>query len=567
MSSGSRLLLIGLDGATWALADRFVAEGRMPVLGRLKREGAWAFLRSTNPPVTLPAWSTFLTGENPGRHGIFDFVCRHPGTYRLDFVNATWRSGPTLFRVLSDRGGRVACLGVPATWPPEKLNGLSLSGFDSPVATTADRSFCQPPELWKELDLRFGGFRFADFQELETGPGWHEAALESLLREIGRKEAIGKHFLAKERWDAFMLLFGESDTVAHHFWALFDEHSPRFRPASPALHDAIAAVYGRLDAALGTLVEAGKPDLLCLASDHGFGGAGDVVLYLNRFLEKSGFLRFAAAASLARPSGSPAPSWGRSPLGRLKGLALDYLPARAQEKVVRKMPRALLGVIESASRWGDVDFSKTNAFSDEMNYAATLHLNLAGRDPRGSVTDRSSLEDDLRCCLLDWEVDGRPVVRAVHDRSELYQGPFVERSPDLVLELELRDGYSYTLLPSGRVPAGTTWRRLQSNEMLGGKGLGMNGSHRSEGLLVLWGSGIGSGIQVRAGLADIFPTLLHLLGEPIPDHVDGRVLHDVMIHKRPAFYLPSEPAAPESTATGPGDASSVAQRLQSLGYL
>ena len=280
-ATGARVLVVGLDGATWDLADRFVGEGRMPVLERLLAEGARAPLNSTMPPMTLPSWSSMLTGCNPGRHGIFDFVRRQPGTWDLEFTNATHRLVPTLHRVLSDRGGRVASIAVPTTWPPDDINGVVVSGFDSPVSTGIDGSFCHPPELYGELQRRFGGLRFADFQETDIGPGWHEDALAALLREIPRKEGIGRWLMGRERFDLFMLLFGESDTVSHHFWMFQDEGSPRHpaswfgRPLPRALRDAIRTVYSRLDQALGRLIDAAQPDVVCVCSDHGFGGAGD----------------------------------------------------------------------------------------------------------------------------------------------------------------------------------------------------------------------------------------------------------------------------------------------------
>jgi hypothetical protein len=146
---------------------------------------------------------------------------------------------------------------------------------------------------------------------------------------------------------------------------------------------------------------------------------------------------------------------------------------------------------------------------------------------------------ELRRLLLDWRIEGQPIVTAVHTREEAFPGPGGACGPDLVLELTLEDGYSRTLLPSARVPAGTTWRRLAPHEFHGGKGLGMAGSHRQHGVLVLHGPGIRGGVELPAAapldlrdddpargpcMADVAPTLLHLLGETIPPHVEGRVL-------------------------------------------
>ncbi|MDP6932744.1 MAG: alkaline phosphatase family protein, partial [Myxococcota bacterium] len=192
---GARCLIVGLDGACWSLVDRFMEEGRMPFLSSLLAQGCRGALNSTTPPMTLPSWASILTGCNPGKHGIFDFVQRIPGTWDLRFVDRRDRRTPGLHRILGDAGGTVACVAMPTTWPPEPLRGLCVAGFDSPVATSIDRTACSPPELYEELHRRFGGLKFADFQETRTGPDWHMEARSSLLAEIDRKERIGRWLL------------------------------------------------------------------------------------------------------------------------------------------------------------------------------------------------------------------------------------------------------------------------------------------------------------------------------------------------------------------------------------
>ena len=117
---GAQLLVIGLDGATLDLVAPWAAAGELPVLGRLMRAGAWGPLRSTLPPATFPAWTSLVTGVNPGRHGILDFVERVPGTLRVRFVNGSQRRTPALWTRLSARGRRVAVLTVPATIRPSR---------------------------------------------------------------------------------------------------------------------------------------------------------------------------------------------------------------------------------------------------------------------------------------------------------------------------------------------------------------------------------------------------------------------------------------------------------------
>lgn len=548
---GARALVVGLDGATWDVIEAHAS--RLPHLWRMRQTGLWSRLESTTPPMTLPAWSSVLTGCRPGRHGFLDFTRREPGTHQLSFLDARCRTVPTLHRLLSDRGHRVASIAVPTTYPPEELDGLVIAGFDSPVATRAESRHCAPAAAWPELRRRFGGLRFADFPERGIGPGWHQRALASLLREIARKEALCLHLLEREPWELFMVVFGESDTAAHHFWMFHDPGSPRHAagmdlPGSGALAGALLRVYERLDEALGRLSAHG--DLVAVVSDHGFGGANDVALYLNRFLEAEGWLAFR-------------PGRGAERGGDVLHHAALAIPG--VERVVRRVPATWVSRAETRARYGPIDFSRTRAWSDEMNYAATVHLGVRGRDPGGTIENVPLAIADLSRRLLSWRADGRLVVGRVH--VDPYEG--ATGAPDLVLDLATTPGadgagaYSYTLLPSTRVAAGTTWRKLEREEHVGGKGLGMNGAHRQHGVLAITGAPGPVG-EVTACVADVAPTLLHALGHAVPAHVQGVVLG----RAAEAVPVSSEPAAnPLPVVRAPADARRLRSRLRALGYL
>ncbi len=559
----ARTLVLGLDGATWDVL--LPMQDELPNLRRLWTEGVGVPLRSTTPPMTLPSWSSCLTGCSPGTHGIVDFTRRVPGTYRLAFCDARDRRVPTMHEVLSARGRRVASITVPTTYPPTEVNGVVVSGFDSPVATAVEALHCSPRSLHDEITRRFGGLRFADFQEGDIGPAWHAHARDALLREIARKEELCAWLLDREDWDLFMVVFGESDTASHHFWMFHDPRSPRF-PGPGPFDDVVRAVYRRLDAAVGALARRGTH--VCVVSDHGFGGAGTQALYLNRFLEEAGWLAFRGATH--------AGAGLRARLDALRARGLDRLRQAAMrlpvEKLLRRMPSSWTSRAETAARWGDLDFARTRAWSDELNYAATVHLNLRGRDPQGCVTDREAALHELTALLLGWEIEGEPVVARVITREEAMPGEGAAGAPDLFLELALEGGYSRTLLPSARVPRGTTWRRLRADEHVGGKGLGMNGSHRQHGVWMLHGPGVRTGAEIPAGdgdagMADVLPTLFALAGEPIPDHVEGRVRHELLGEH---LSVPAGMAAattPARMAAMPSDDDALRARLERLGYL
>jgi predicted AlkP superfamily phosphohydrolase/phosphomutase len=520
-----RFLLIGLDGFEPTLAERWMDEGRLPCLSRLRNAGHYARLASTMPPATFPAWATCVTGVNPGRHGIVDFTELRPGAYAVRFLNATHRRAPALWNILSAAGKRVGVLGVPATYPPEPVNGFMVSGFDSPVCTHVDRSFVYPPSLYHEVR----GWKFADFQESAIGPGWHGDALRRLLETIREKEGIATRLLTREPWDFFMVVFGESDTVAHHFWLFHDPDSPRHQPGPK---DAIRQVYERLDRAVGALVAAaGEGVTIGVVSDHGFGGAGTGVLHLNNWLVEEGYLRFAPA---------------RRPL--LKTVALATVPERWRGGLFRRFS-GLAARAESASRSGGIDWRNTQAWSEEMNYFPSIRVNLKGREPLGQVPSGSydAFCDGLCRRLESWG----PVARAWR-RDALYSGDYVTRAADIILELALENGYSYSCL---RSRGGPSFRRVGPGEYLGGKERGMNGNHRPVGVLFL-----SRPASCRAArLIDVAPTVLAALG------VAGPPMEGVSLLG--ASHGPSSETggAAEQDYT-PEQERIIEERLRSLGY-
>src|SRR5207247_6546286 len=151
-------------------------------------------------------------------------------------------------------------------------------------------------------------------------------------------------------------------------------------------------------------------------------------------------------------------------------------------------------------------------------------LTLRGREPEGGGAPAAyrATRGRVAAALAGWRDEaGRPVVERLWLREELYEGPFVGRAPDLVLELARLDGYSPSCLRS--VGPGAALRRLAPAEHGGGKGRGMNGAHRRDGLFILAGAGVRrAGELGPADIVAVAPTVLALAGEPVPAGLDGR---------------------------------------------
>jgi hypothetical protein len=152
----SRVVVLGLDGLEPSLAEKFIAAGRLPNLARLKKDGTYARLRTTTPAISPVAWSSFMTGAEPSKHNIFDFLSRDPRTYLPDLSSARigkprrvlslgeyniplskpgirgMRKSVSFWKLLGEKGVFSTVLRVPITFPPEKFKGHLLSGMCAP---------------------------------------------------------------------------------------------------------------------------------------------------------------------------------------------------------------------------------------------------------------------------------------------------------------------------------------------------------------------------------------------------------------------------------------------------
>jgi predicted AlkP superfamily phosphohydrolase/phosphomutase len=564
-----------LDGFDLELVEQFGAKC-LPNLHALMARGVFAALESVQPPATLPNWTTFLTGVDPGRHGVFDFTTRKG--YRVRFTAGTVREVPTVFKQLDELELACACLSFPATWPPEQLrHGIFVSGWDAPVAFEADRSFMWPPSLYEETLQRFGTPSFDDVDEFRAdAPGWIDRLPTALERRVERKTEWARWLLQRQDWDVFALYFGESDTASHYLWAHHDPKSPR-RPAQISIQErrGLQRIYEALDQAVGSLTEAagGNQTEVTVLSDHGSGGSSDKVLYLNQLLAEHGLLRFRNRR-------------GRGG-ARLKEIALRGFPPRLRDQLFRLGNAWLPSRLESNVRFGAIDMRNTIAFSDELNYFPGIHLNLAGREPCGIIGTGQRRETILRIraallgTLDPWS--GKPVFRDLIPREEAFEGPHLSRAPDLLVDLHLDNGYSYNLMPSGpqngasatprrrsrstgRYSSSNTFRKLADHEKLGKKGRSLPGSHRSHGFMALAGPSVRPAGRLDAQIADLTATLLRRLGVSVPPSFKGRVLWEALRRDRdlPTASLPDTGPVAVRTTRNEG---LVESRLRALGYI
>jgi predicted AlkP superfamily phosphohydrolase/phosphomutase len=291
-----------------------------------------------------------------------------------------------------------------------------------------------------------------------------------------------------------------------------------------------------------------------VVSDHG-GGRLDGVVNLNAYLAERGFLAYAGADAAV----------GRKLARRVFELR-RRLPEGLRTTVKRRLPRMRERAYEATS-YTVVDWHRTRAFA--YGTFGNVVVNLVGRERDGIVEpgDYERTRDEIAAALRELRgPDGEEIVAAVHRREDLFHGPEMERLPDLVVEFA-----QYRWLGKGnlRSRASSLWDRI---EIEPGSKHSYVGSHRHEGIVALAGPSAAQGAALDAGIADVAPTILYLLGQPLPTDLDGRLLVEALtpalLEDRPPEYADLEGVTiAETESYAPGDERSVEERLRSLGYL
>ncbi|MBW1808912.1 MAG: alkaline phosphatase family protein [Deltaproteobacteria bacterium] len=557
----SRLLVVGWDGAEPSLVEPLIESGRLPNLAGLIAGGTFGRVNSTFPASSLPAWTAAFSGLGPSKHGLVDFVRKQPGQYRLRLVSAAERSGTSLARIAMASGLKVASLGIPGTFPPDPAGGICIAGFDSPTATRASTRAHNPAGLFKRLKAAGLYWPYGAADELAVGAGWHANTRRILFETIEQKTKVAEALLDGSRFDLFSIIFSESDTAGHHFWAFHDQNSPRQRVKNPVLATTIEDVYIALDRALGRLLaRTSKSTSVIVLSDHGFGGSSDHTFCLNRWLAAQGRLRFSAfLGKLAQLSGFIQDQAGR------------FLPATVKQALLRGPFSRLVMAADGLGRFGGIDFSATEAFCDELPQNPGIWINLAGRESQGTVPAEryQSLRKEIADSLIDWRdpLSGRAIVANVFFREDVMAGPFTGRAPDLMLELADWDGYRLLASPSaGRM--GPIVERLAEDKLIGSKGTGTSGVHKPEGILAACGPSVKTGTKIEnARLVDVCPTALALLGLRSPPDLDGHSLTQIASECAAEGQSPACSAQAGQAVYSPEEEKLVLKRLKGLGYL
>ncbi len=534
-----------MDGATWNVLTPLIEQNKLPNLKKLRDKSAWADLDSTVPPLTPPAWTSAFTGKNPGKHNVFDFAKSSREDYELHLTSRLDRKARAVWNAVSEAGGKVVLMNVAHTFPPEKVNGVVISGFGTPES---ECDYTYPPELKQEILKKHPDFRPGIPTSFIANNDTAEF-LKVLDSHTKTNFQVFKELYKENSPELGIYVFDEMDRLMHFFWHCFDEKHPRY--AKTDFTEKFINHFQLVDKLIGEFLDDLPDDVHVMSfSDHGFGAVHSDI-YLNNYLLEKGYITLKEGAETEVKVTTSV---------KIKSVIVKLLEKIGLWKFYRDYR---LKTIPVGTVWflKNIDWTKTKAVMASMA-GKSIRLNVCNRDPIGAVNSDEVVQliENLKKDLLDLcdPNTGEKVITKIWRGTEAYSGEYAIYAPDLILGTA--PGYSFHHgFSDSIIKESTQHGRIRS------------GDHEQFGTFILAGEGIKSGKLDKAGIMDIAPTILHIMGLSVSDEMDGKFLDKAFEEKwkenHPLKIIEETEWAAEKSSTSDDEEKQIAEQLKALGYL
>lgn len=482
---GNKLIIIGLDGGTFNFIDPLMEKGELPNIEFMIKNGVRAELESTKPPVTCPAWPSFMTGLNPGKHGATGFVIGK----NKNIVSYDKIEGEKFWDMLAEKNKKSIIVNVPITYPPKIKDGIMISC----MLTPPDKNFCYPPQLNEEIKKNVPGyvvgFDLNVAQLLDKKESWNKFNLM-----IEKRYALFKYLLDTKPWDLGIVVFSATDIISHKSW---DNRSK------------INDVYSKIDKYIGELLKIPKTNFMVI-SDHGF---GDFKKYarINQLFENEGLLKRKKGITLDESNAielrRKAKKYDKFKISKVfekLGLTKENIYVIFGKKSINFAlkiipPHVAKKIIPESSK--QIDYENTKAYLID-NECQGIKINATNEEKEEIICKIINL-------LTNLTDEGLPVIKNIYRKEDIFSGKYINSLPDIYLE---------------------------ANEYFFIKGFGKQvieekdfnfGKHWKEGILIAFGPDIQQRkVLPKKNIIDIAPTVLHLFNIK-ENRMDGKIIKDL----------------------------------------
>ena len=535
-----RSIVIGIDGGTFEIIQPLIENGRLPNISKLMSNGVHGVLRSAIPILSPSIWTTIITGKNPGKHGIYDFIRKDFNSNKINFNSSANRKAKAIWSLLSEHGKRV-CIGeLLMTYPPDRVNGCMVSSIVYRFTEKGDKSKNTsrtfPAKLEEEIVENIGILKKTRIKSERDEFKRNMEIVRLSIESVKYRIKMYKYLSKKENFDFRMFYFSETDFISHFTWKYMKEQDKM-------LGESIFHVYEIIDNYIGDLLLEEELDIV-IVSDHGFRQLNRVVS-LNNYLEEIGLLKYKECSILAKIERMIAGTGLSRVIGRKK-----YLRMLEVEELIN-----------------GIDWNATKAYFFGTT-TGTIYINLRGKGPHGIVDPadyhtlcayiihslKNMKDPKTRCEIVD----------DVYKKEELFAGEYLENAPDLCVTF--KEGYGVRIKKDDRflkkeiVTDTSEW----------------TGEHDINGIFIAAGPHFKKNSKIEeACVQDIAPTILYVMGVPIPKDMDGRILLESINTDFAMNNPPSHKEYDEVPVDGhenvniysEEEENKIAKRLKDLGYL
>ncbi|MGA1870990.1 MAG: alkaline phosphatase family protein [bacterium] len=567
-----RVIVIGLDGATFKNIKPWMEQGFLPNLKFLVDNGVSGELESTLPRNSAPAWSSFMTGVNPGKHGIFGFAKPfRDKNYKREVVSARDIKAKTIFEILSDNQKKSIIINLPMTYPPFKLNGCMIScGLLTP---STDFNFTYPNDLFNMIEKKKEEY-ILDVHPKSYSDEEKEKLFADLIQCAVTRKEISFQLMSIIDWDLCMVVFTGTDRLQHFYWHCIDSEHPKYNPIeAQKLLPLIIRYFQKLDSIIGEYMNhLDENTSLLIMSDHGFGPLNKYIS-LHNILKKNNLLYYKASHDNSAHKKGPIHY-------RIRGWLHDnvFLYRKAKEIInnIYPSPNKKLSsqhkleddlkirLVGRDQIWQKIDWQRTIAYFGPSEN--TIYLNLKGREPEGIVEQNDEYikrkEQIINIINNLHDVENKKKLKVkFYEKERIYTGPQSSGAPDLIFEIE---DNKYVL--AARTDVSEIF--VNENEK--------SGSHTQDGLLICYGNNFKNAYHLKdARIIDCTPTILYLLKNKISEYIDGKVLtcifKEEFIKNNPIDFVKISQDRQECSSNGytysEEDEEMLKKRLTDLGYL
>ena len=479
-----KTVIIGIDSASWDIVDSLIKKGKLPnIQSLLSSGGSFAKMQSTQPPITPASWNSMITGVNPGKHGVIDFVELDRKTLNIVPVSSNSLRVKTLWKILNENGYKVGVVNFPSTYPPYEVDSFFISGFPAP----AHGDYAYPARLLEYL-------KKSDYRihpKVQFKRDGEKEYFEDVKRLTDLQSQTAIDLMDAEEWDLFFIVFMGLDWIQHTMWDY---------ELSPGV-GAVEYFYEYLDEKIGSILgHVQKEDGVIIVSDHGMKEIkGEIST--NNLLENWGYLKRKEINQSFRQR-----------IKKMVFSVVDRAPKGIKSKVKKIAPGSIrTRILRSRNPLYNIntmiDWDNTTAFS--YGFSGKIYINSKKNYPFGIVNQEEYgwLRDEIiaRLRKLSHPDTDEKVIGDIFTKDAVY-GSNNTVGPDILFNSR---NFDYTV------------RNVFNKEWIGSTKR-KKADHQPDGIFIFKGNENRDVKNCR--VEDFAPTVLSLFGIDIPAYMDGKSL-------------------------------------------